>query len=136
MTHNEIAYSIVDRIEWELGTIELRSDNILQFYPYEHVTGISLEELKIMLVHLKKITKGEPRPYFSHNFNLTEPLSTNAKLFIGKHCHEFATAFAISEKHPITRFMAHSIMYLHKPSIPMKLFKTEERAFDWLKSSI
>ncbi|MFT7614004.1 MAG: hypothetical protein ACI9J3_002986 [Parvicellaceae bacterium] len=135
MTDVKEVYSVVDRIEWDLGTIELRSDNILLFYPYEHVKGMSVDQLKIMLSHLKKITKGIPRPFFSHNYNMTDSLTTDAKLFIAKHCHEFATAFAISEQHAITRFIAHSIMYLHKPAIPMKLFKSEKSALEWLKKA-
>ncbi|MBL4705547.1 MAG: hypothetical protein JKY54_13570 [Flavobacteriales bacterium] len=125
---------IIEKIDWELGVIELRVDNILQFHPYEGVTGVSLDQLKDMLVNLKEITDGIPRPYLSHNINMTEPLSTEAKVFVGKHCHEFATAMAITEQHAITRFIAHSIMYLYRPQIPMKLFKNKTLAYEWLKT--
>lgn len=133
MTLLEEKITILEKIDFEIGLIELRSDNILQFHPWEGVTGVTLEQLKLMLVHLKDITNGTPRPYFSHNVNMTTPLSTEAKIFIGDTAHEFAAAMAVTEKYAITRFMAHSMLYLNKPSVPMKLFKTKKSAFEWLK---
>jgi len=85
-----------------------------------------------MLGLLKDITNGVPCPYFSHNVNLTTPMSTEAKMYIGAHTHEFATALAMTERSAITRFMTHSILYLNKPLVPLKMFKTKESAFDWL----
>ena len=126
-------FEIIDKIQWELGTIELTSHGIVQFIPLEGITGITMEQLELMFSHLMNITKGTPKPFLSHNVNMTGPLSTEAKVYVGKNCHKFATAFAITERHPITRFIAHSIMYLHRPEIPMKLFKNKQTAYDWLR---
>ena len=66
--------------------------------------------------------------------NLIKNLPDEAKSFMKKHFHEFATHFAMTENSALIRFVAHSFMYLYKPDITMKLFKTKLEAITWLKS--
>ena len=126
------APSLIDFVNLDFGRIELRSDNVLHFIPNRDKEELSIDELRELLPHFKMITGGVPRPFVTHNQHLTSPLTTEAKVFIGEHTHHFATACAVLESHPVTRFVAHSIMYLHKPQVPMRLFKNQENALAWL----
>lgn len=125
---------LVDFVQLDFARIELRANNVLHFMPNPDKVEITAEELRAALPHLKLVSGGVPRPFVSHNQYLTSPLTTEAKVFIGEKTHLFATACAVLEAHPITRFVAHSIMYMHKPQIPMRLFKDLDSALEWLEN--
>tara|TARA_B100000809_G_scaffold261472_1_gene310466 strand:+ start:2586 stop:2987 length:402 start_codon:yes stop_codon:yes gene_type:complete len=126
---------ILKSVELDFGTIELRSDDILTFQPNEKFITYTLPVLEEMLITFREVTNGIPHLYFCDNTNIKNPnLSDEAKSFMKKHFHEFATHFAMTENSALIRFVAHSFMYLYKPEIKMKLFKTKLEAITWLKS--
>ncbi len=118
----------------KFGIAKLRSDGILTFEPHLNTSIYSLSQLKEMLVIFKEMTGGKPHLYFSNNNNLNGSFGSQEKAFMSEHFHEFATAFAMTEQSAITRFVTHLFIHLHQPKIPIKMFKTEELAINWLKS--
>ena len=126
--------TILKSITLGFGIAELRDDGILTFEPNLKTPIYSLDQLKEMLVVFKEMTAGEPHLYFSNNDNLTGTFGSQEKVFMSTHFHEFATAFAMTEKSAMTRFITHTFIHLNKPKIPIKMFKTKAAAIEWLKS--
>lgn len=125
---------ILKSVRLEFGVAELREDNILTFDPADNLGIYNLKQLKEMLVVFKKLTNGKPLPYYSDNTKLSGTFGSEEKVFMSTYFHEFATAFAMTENSAMTRFLAHSFMYINRPRIPIKMFKTENEAIAWLKS--
>lgn len=116
-----------------VGHITLRSDKILTFKPFDDVTTCNLKDLEEMYNIYMDITKGIPHLYYTDNTNI-KSFGTEERLYVSEKFHHFALASAIKENSPIVRFITHSMLYLNKPQIPMKMFKTEKSAINWLKS--
>jgi len=125
--------NIVKKVECAAGTITLREDGILTFVPFDGVTTCTLKDLKEQFNIYMDLTNGVPHPFYSDNTNV-KSFGTEERAYISEKFHLFATASAIKENSAIVRFITHSILYLNPPQIPMKMFKTEEDAFYWLKS--
>lgn len=126
-------YHIIKSVQLDFGTIELRADNIITFEPHEHLTTLSMSTLQTMLPILIGISDGKPRPYFSNNYNL-KSLGSEERIYISENFSKFAYAFAMTENSAITRFVTHTFMQLTRPAIPVKMFKTKEEAFEWLRT--
>lgn len=128
---NEI-YNIKEQ-KCRIGTIALRSDKILTFKPFDGVSTCSLEDLKEMYAIFMNITEGIPHLYYSDNTN-AKSLGSEERVYITGKFHHFALASAMKENSAVVRFITHSILYLNKPQVPMKMFKSEAKAINWLKS--
>jgi hypothetical protein len=126
-------FHIIKEEECSLGTISLRSDNILTFRPYKHVTEWSVKGLKEMYPIFMNMTEGIPHLYYSDNTNLKN-LGSDERVYITSCFHHFASACAIKENSAFVRFMTSYIQYINKPKIPIKMFKKETDAINWLKS--
>lgn len=116
-----------------IGNIILRSDKILMFKPFDGITTCNLEELKEMYAIYMDITKGIPHLYYTDNTNIKN-FGSEERIYISTNFHHFASASAIKENSAVVRFITHSMIYLNRPKIPLKMFKTEEDAVIWLKS--
>ncbi len=128
-------FKILRVIELSFGVAELRSDEILTFVPNDNFESYTVDVLKDMLATFLQITNNTPHLYFCDNSNIKNPqVSSEAKAYMNDHFHKFALACAMTEDSAITRFAAHTFMYLYKPKIPIKLFKTKNEAISWLKS--
>ncbi len=125
--------SIVEQVTCSTGDITLRSDKILMLKPFDHITTVNVKELKEMYAIFMELTKGEPHLYYSDNTNL-KSFGTEERVYVSANFHHFALACAIKENSAIVRFITHSMVYLNKPQIPIKMFKTEANAVDWLTS--
>lgn len=119
---------------FKFGKIELRPDKILAFEPAEGITTLKLNELQLMRDELIQLSEDTPLPFFSNNRQLKD-LGTEERKFVGKNIHLFASKGAITENSPMVRFITHMIIYFYKPPIPMKMFKTEDEAINWLKQN-
>lgn len=133
MYNKGIDTNIVKSVSFELGIVELRSDNILTFEPKEGYTTFDIEQIKLVNKVLLDVSGGIPRPYFSNNKNL-KSLGSEEKIYIKNKIKDFAIAFAMTEDSAITRFITYSFMQLSRPDIPVKMFKTNEEAFTWLRT--
>ena len=115
------------------GDIILRNDNILMLKPFDHKSTVNIDELKEMYNIFMELTKGIPHLYYSDNTNL-KSFGSEERIYVSSNFHHFASACAVKENSAITRFIGHSMIYLNKPKIPLKMFKTEDNAINWLKS--
>lgn len=132
---NNLEHHIIHEEKCEIGDIILRNDKILMFKPFEDVNSCSIDHLKEMHSIFMDLTKGVPHLYFSDNSrNKNLDVGSAEKTFIKNTIHEFAKACAVSENSALVRYMSHSFLYLYKPKIPIKLFKTEKDSINWLKS--
>jgi len=125
--------SIIKSVEFDYGKIVLRNDNIIAYYPKEGVEKFTKPHLKQMLPIILELADGKVVPYFSHNFNL-KGMDGESKAYIMQHMDKFAIAFAMTERSALTRFLTHSMLTLWRPPFPVKMFKTEQEAFHWLKT--
>ncbi len=126
--------NILKSEQLSFGLAELRSDGILTFIPNKDIETYNIDQLKKMLNIFNIITEGKQYPYYSDNTKLVGNFTSEAKIFMSNHFHEFANAFAMKENSAVTRFITHTFIYLNKPQIPIKMFKTEKEAINWLKS--
>jgi hypothetical protein len=124
---------ISKQVNCNIGVISLREDKILTFHPHKHVKSCNLNDIKEMYAIFMEITKGVPHLYFSDNSN-AKSFGSEERIFVSSNFHHFALACAIKESSAIVRYITHTIIYLNKPQIPLKMFKTEEDGINWLKS--
>jgi hypothetical protein len=124
---------ILEQVKCNAGVITLREDEILTFHPHENVITCTLDDLKEMYTIFMKLTNGIPHLYFSDNTN-AKSMGSKERVYISSHFHHFACACAIKETSAIARYITHTMIYLNKPQIPLKMFKTEEESMNWLKS--
>lgn len=125
--------SVVRYSELPFGTIHLRQDDIMYFRPAKGRTTINKRELQQMLVGLTKFSNGNPKLFYTHNENY-KSLGFEERKFIGDNLHKFCKASAVIENSPVIRFIGHTINDLFPPKVPMKMFKSEQAAVNWLKS--
>lgn len=131
MTTNQ--YNILAQETCEAGIITLRDDKILTFHPHPHITTCNMENLKEMYDIFMKLTKGVPHLYFSDNTNV-KSFGSEERIYVSSHFHHFAIACGIKEASAVVRFITHTMIYINRPQIPLKMFKTEEDSINWLKS--
>lgn len=124
---------IIKSVPLDFGTIELRSDNILTYEPTPHLTTLNLPQLEIMTEVLLELCEGKPKPFLSNNKKLTS-FGYVEREYVGKNIHLFASCSAILEESFVTRFIHHSILFMFKPEVPLRLFKTKEEAILWLRN--
>lgn len=124
---------IIKSVQLDFGTIELRSDNILTFEPAKGITTLNKDQLVIMLKNLIDTSNGAPKPFLSDNRNI-KSFGFEEREYVAKTIHLFASATAIIENSFVIRFITHTIVTMFKPQIPMKMFKTKEEAYVWLRT--
>lgn len=124
--------SLKREIELDYGKVTLREDGILTFQPYGD-RALTLDDLKDVLRVFLEITGGTQFPFYADNSELKD-LGFAERKFIGDNLHLFATASAVKENSEVIRFIGHTINQLFPPKVPMRMFKTEQEAVDWLHS--
>lgn len=92
-----------------------------------------MDEAKEMYAIFMKITQGTPHLFYFDNTNMTR-LGAEERVFVTDTLHHFAIANAMKENSALTRFVTHAMIYMNRPKIPIKMFKTENAAITWLKS--
>jgi hypothetical protein len=125
--------SIVKEVNCSTGVIKLRSDKILTFTPHQNVTTVNLPELKEQYDIFLELTNGTPHLFYMNAPHMKK-LGPEERVFIGANSHNFCTAMAIRENSPLTRFLVHSVLYLNKPKVKVRMFKDETSSINWLKS--
>ncbi len=125
--------NIIHQKSCSSGIITLRDDKILTFHPHENITTCNIDDLKEMYSIFMEFTNGVPHLYFSDNTNV-KSFGPEERVFVGSNFHHFALACAIKEDSALVRFITHSILYLNKPQIPLKMSKTNKDNISWLKS--
>ena len=124
---------IIRKEKCSLGYFTLRSDKIIMYKPFDWVETAHVEDLKEQYEICMDITGGVPHLLYSDNSNM-KSFGSEERVYMSSVFHHFASACAIKENSAITRFIIHTALYLNKPQLPLKMFKTETDAINWLKS--
>jgi len=124
---------IIRHEKCSIGNIYLRDDKVLMFKPFAGITTVTMYDLVEMYNINMDLTNGIPHLFYSDNTNMKK-LGSEERVYISEKIHHFAIASAIKENSAIVRFITHSMVYLNKPQVPIKMFKTEENAINWLKT--
>ncbi len=125
------AYSIISRIELQHTTIELRSDDILQFFYGDHV-HFTLEEAQELENAVKEMTKGITYKslriagkYSSTDIGVMKYLSRGQGAL-----YTLADAFVI---HSLPqKILANFYTKIQKPYVPTAIYGTVAEAEAWL----
>lgn len=125
---------ILESRTFKYGVIELRSDDILTYVPNKEIKNFTIPQLKLAVDIFLDITNGDPKLYFCDISNFTDNTSSETKTYMKSTLHLFAKACAVTEKSAFIAYLAHIFLYLYKPEVPAKLFKTKLEAITWLKS--
>jgi hypothetical protein len=64
----------------------------------------------------------------------TPTLNAAAKQFVQKKLPQVATAYAMVADAPLARFNISVFLYIYRPSIPVKVFRSPDKALNWLQS--
>ena len=125
---------ILESRTFKYGVIELRSDDILTYVPNKDVKSFTIPQLKLAIDIFLDITNGDPKLYFCDISHFTDNTSAETKTYMKSTLHLFAKACAVTEQSAFIAYLAHIFLYLYKPEVPAKLFKTKLEAITWLKS--
>lgn len=123
---------IVKTIGLDFATMQLRSDGIVEFYGNQDLDELSVKRIEDLYVAMITLTENTPSPLFVSMINHIH-LSDEEKNMITVKLPSCVTACAIKENHVMVRFMVHTFNYLYRPASPIKMFKTEDEAIEWLK---
>lgn len=123
---------IVNTIELDFATMQLRDDGIVVFWGNKGLDGLSVERIEALYVAMITLTENKPSPLFVATINHFQ-LSDEEKNRVTAKLPSCITACAIKEENTMIRFMVHTFNYLYRPASPIKMFKTEEEAIKWLK---
>lgn len=117
-------------IELSTSTFILKSDGIVYSNPNPSFDG-KIDLLKAMesVNAMKEICNGEPKPLlaFMDDHEITDEAR---KYFLD---HVYVSCAALIANSFIARMMANLIMNFKKPPVPVKLFRTEEEAIQWIR---
>ena len=125
---------IIERIELDASIVSLRNDGLIQVEMKEIEREVSLEDVEAMTSSLGKLGNGKRFPVLIlvKRFN---PISKEASEFSAS---EAAGIYTIADAIVITNFAiriaSNFYIKMFKPVRPTKMFGSEERAVEWLKT--
>lgn len=126
------AEDIAIEIPNEIGRICLRKDEIITFEPSPEATKTSVKILAHDFTYFQEWTKDKRLPMISDNRTLKE-MNDAERRYIQEKLPIFCSKMAILVDNGLSIFFFNVMCYLNKPDIPMKMFKNEIKAFEWLK---
>jgi hypothetical protein len=118
----------------ESGTIYKRTDGILILRQLPDRDTVTLKELQDQLVVFLAIQNGELSPLIVVVDRLAK-LENEEKMFLSSTVTQFANKICIVTDTPLPTFIFNIFLFLTRPSIPAKIFKTEKEALKWAKES-
>lgn len=131
MSH--LGVKILRTIELDFAVMRLREDGVVTFYGNEDLDGLSVQRIEDLYVAMITLTENNPAPLLVSKINHFQ-LNSEEKNMIAAKLPSCISACAIKEDNIMLRFLVHTFNYLYRPSVPIKLFKTEEEALLWLKA--
>ncbi|MDF2437682.1 MAG: hypothetical protein K0Q95_2058 [Bacteroidota bacterium] len=117
------------------GTIYKRKDGILVYRPDSAKDSVTVQELEEQHNAFLKIQKGERSPLMVIAGKLRK-LEDNEKRFIVTMMPEFASKYCVVTNTYIPTFIFNIFIFLMRPPIPGKIFKTETEALEWLSKDL
>lgn len=117
--------------DWPTSTMWFDDSGILCSITKKHLPQ-TLEEAKASLEEYRRIANGKK---FCMLADITEatPATKEVKEFAAAELPKLVTALAMLSRSPLSRMIANLFFSLKPPSYPMKMFKSETDAKQWLK---
>jgi hypothetical protein len=127
-----------EEIKTRVARIWLDEDGIIRVV-YSPGTEVTLEDAEEIFAIIKRISDGKIRPCFV-NPAKQKSISREARMYMTINAPEILTACAVLITSPLTQIIANFIIGLNKlinkEAIPLKIFTSEKKAFDWLREYI
>ena len=120
--------------ENEIGTLTLRTDNIITFEPFESSRTTNIEILKKDVILFLEWTKNGKMGFLSDNRSI-KTLETEEREFIKENLEKFCNKFAMVVDSGISYYIFNIMLLFNRPSIPMKAFKDPLLALKWLQEN-
>lgn len=108
-------------------------DGILYYkiFPNSEITSKHAREI---IEESMKLSEGKNIPVFG-DISEVKSISLEAREYIsGEEATKIASSLAILASSPISKIIGNFLISLNKPSYPVKLFTSKEKALEWLKT--
>ena len=119
------------KLKFDFGEIWLGDDEIIRLIYYPN-TEIDIDKAREIGFVIAEISRGKKRPMYVDSRNVK-----NANLEARNHLASTEvtrwTSAIGSYNNPITYILAGLYIKINKPPYPIKVFKSEEKAIEWLK---
>lgn len=123
----------VETRETAHGQLFRRADNILVFRPFDGPTAPDVGQLEEDFDMMTKML-GDTRVPLLSFIRATPTLNPAAKRIVQQKLPQVSTAYAMVANSPLARFNISVFLYMYRPNIPTKVFRTANAALLWLKS--
>ncbi|MCB9360600.1 MAG: hypothetical protein H6587_08445 [Flavobacteriales bacterium] len=118
-------------MELDFATIHLMKNGVLYFLPFTHVVGLNTKQIEEIYQAVILLTKEKPTPLYV-DLKTHIRLNGDEKSLVVSKLASCITACGIKENNVIIRYVVHAFNHLYKPAVPIKMFKTEDEALEWL----
>src|SRR5690606_3612873 len=98
---------------------------------YTQTAGLNKNQIKETFQAVLSLTENKPVPLYV-DMKTHIRLTSEEKSYVVSKLSSCITACAIKEDNIILRFVIHTFNYMYRPSVPIKMFKTEKEALEWL----
>lgn len=112
--------------------MHLMDDDVLYFLPFERITNFNLIQIEEIYQTVLFLTENKPAPLFV-DLKTHIRLTSDEKSLVASKLSSCITSCAIKENNVLIRYVVHAFNYIYNPIIPIKMFKTEVDALEWLK---
>lgn len=125
--------NILKTVEFDFATFHLMDNGILYFLPFAQTTGLNINQIEETYQAVLLLTENKPIPLYV-DMKTHIRLTSEEKSLVASKLFPCLTACAIKEDNIILRFVVHAFNHLYKPAVPIKMFKTDVEAIEWLKT--
>lgn len=123
-------WSMVDEIKFDGGKVELDKNRIVKF-----TTDVDKLELNHAENFMQCLAENRFKAKVLLIFDaksLKEATSGEVKKYTATKLERHASALAVLNNSPISRFLIHTFLAIYRPSIPIQMFENEQEARKWL----
>lgn len=125
--------NIINTVQLDFATFHLMDNGVLYFLPFTQTAGLNKEQIEETFQAVLLLTENKPVPLYV-DMKTHIRLSSEEKSLVVSKLSTNITACAIKENNIVLRFVIHAFNHLYKLPVPIKMFKTEIEAIEWLKT--
>lgn len=118
---------------YENDYAEIWIEDGIVFNIYKPNLVLTLEVAKKLVEDRLRVSNGVSRPLFA---DISELISVDrkARRYLSKEGGELVNAGAFLVTSPISKFAGNVFMKIDKPTVPMRLFTSKDKAIEWLNT--
>jgi hypothetical protein len=107
------------------------NSGVLYFLPVTQTTGLNKNQIEEVYQAVILLTENTLVPLYV-DLKTHIRLNGDEKSLVVSKLASCITACGIKENNVIIRYVVHAFNHLYKPAVPIKMFKTEDEALEWL----